>query len=583
MRAEAVCDSGSPDGGSKPWPAVAMIVDGPGADGRLLEQILIAEGFAVIRSADTGEAIRRFQEIEIDIVFLDGSSSGNEAVQAAWHIKEFASERFVPVVFLTDEADEGPSLSCIESGGGDDLLRRPYSRELLRAKLKALGRMGRINREHHQQLRELRALHRELQQEQELAERIYSHAITAENVPLSHVHTWFQPTATFSGDLLVTARRPSGELSLLLGDFTGHGLKAAIGALPVSQTFRSMTAKGYTPDEILFEMNGKLASLLPAGMFMCACMVLLDRQRGTVSVWNCGMPPALILRPGQGVVSRIESAHVPLGITQIRKQDLRPEIVSVGGEDRFVAYSDGLIEAKVSENRRFGQVHLENILTASRGGAEGVEAVKSAINAMCGPSGAEDDITFVDIDCGSDTDHGSRSDDLVDEHGAGTRHAAWTWSILLESENLKHTDPVPLAMSQISELVALGRRRDRVFTILSELYHGVLEQGVLRLKDTPAPGAEALARFQFERQRRLSELHGVRVRLQVRFTSDADGLRFEFEVTLERDSTGSSGPADTNHDDYKEDRSWVLPRLRGLPGRLEVRSEALRLSVIDHW
>ena len=52
------------------------------------------------------------------------------------------------------------------------------------------------------------------------------------------------PYALFNGDLLLAAHTPSGDTHLLLADFTGHGLPAAIGAMPLAEVFYSMTAKG---------------------------------------------------------------------------------------------------------------------------------------------------------------------------------------------------------------------------------------------------------------------------------------------------------------------------------------------------
>ena len=41
----------------------------------------------------------------------------------------------------------------------------------------------------------------------------------------------------FNGDLVLTAPAPNGGVYVLAGDFTGHGLSAAIGSLPVTEIF----------------------------------------------------------------------------------------------------------------------------------------------------------------------------------------------------------------------------------------------------------------------------------------------------------------------------------------------------------
>lgn len=49
----------------------------------------------------------------------------------------------------------------------------------------------------------------------------------------------------FSGDLVASARSPSGTLKVMLADGAGHGLAAALSALSVTEPFYSMVKKGY--------------------------------------------------------------------------------------------------------------------------------------------------------------------------------------------------------------------------------------------------------------------------------------------------------------------------------------------------
>ena len=45
------------------------------------------------------------------------------------------------------------------------------------------------------------------------------------------------PMALFNGDVLLADISPTGSLMVLLGDFTGHGLPAAIGSMPLASIF----------------------------------------------------------------------------------------------------------------------------------------------------------------------------------------------------------------------------------------------------------------------------------------------------------------------------------------------------------
>ncbi|WP_148051387.1 PP2C family protein-serine/threonine phosphatase, partial [Pseudomonas protegens] len=96
------------------------------------------------------------------------------------------------------------------------------------------------------------------------------------------------------------AYTPAGDMHVLLGDFTDHGLPAAVGAMPLAEVFYGMTAKGYGLPETLREMNAKLKRILPVDMFCCATLLCLSSQRRAVEVWNGGMPEGYLYRHTSG-------------------------------------------------------------------------------------------------------------------------------------------------------------------------------------------------------------------------------------------------------------------------------------------
>ena len=85
---------------------------------------------------------------------------------------------------------------------------------------------------------------------------------------------------SLSGDLTQTGRGPDGQIYVLLADFTGHGLPAALGALPASSVFLAMAHKGLSVEGIAAELNRKLYQLLPIGYFCCAVVVELAAEAG---------------------------------------------------------------------------------------------------------------------------------------------------------------------------------------------------------------------------------------------------------------------------------------------------------------
>ena len=157
------------------------------------------------------------------------------------------------------------------------------------------------------------------------------------------------PMAVFNGDLVLASRKPSGGMYVFLGDFTGHGLPAAIGAMPVSEIFYGMAQKGFSLQDILREINKKLKRILPVGVFCCACMVDLSFRKRSAEIWVGGLPDILIYRKEMHKVENISSRHLPLGVVDNDRFKTDSTLIQLTKGDRIMLWSDGIIEASNME------------------------------------------------------------------------------------------------------------------------------------------------------------------------------------------------------------------------------------------
>jgi len=141
------------------------------------------------------------------------------------------------------------------------------------------------------------------------------------------------PFSGASGDMLLAARKPSGGLHVMLGDFTGHGLSAAIGTVPVADIFYGMTDKGFSIGDILATINDKLRVILPTDVFFAAVLLELDANHSKLTLWNGGIPDVAIRR-GDGRVETLPSDHLPLGVVENDQLDRAVRVVEVEPGDR---------------------------------------------------------------------------------------------------------------------------------------------------------------------------------------------------------------------------------------------------------
>lgn len=507
---------------------LALVVEDDRTSQLLLKALLTREGYDVITANDGHEAVEQFERHAPGIVFMDIIMPGMNGYEATRRLKALAGERFVPVIFLTAVSDEEALAACVEAGG-DDFLTKPYRRNLLRARITAAERVRDLYAHVHSQREELRRLNRQVQSEQEIAEKIFSRAVGAGNFRPDWLQVVLRPSATFNGDLLLTARRPSGGINFLFGDFTGHGLAAAIGALPVSEVFRTMTAKGFAATEILREANRKLKTLLPTNIFMAACMVSLEPGTRTALIWNGGMPDVLILgRPGEPIRQRISSAHLPLGILAELGEEATFERVELDTDARILLYSDGVVEARNAAGEMFGQSRFETLVRTAQGTL--CDTVLAALDTFTAGHSQDDDISLLGIPCDRALVEPGPKPPPRRPGNPDPSSGAWQWSTTLHGARLRSVDPVPLAIGQFLELQGLSEHRQPLYTVLAELYNNALEHGVLGLDSRLKQSADGFVQYYAERERRLQALRDGYVRIELEHVATAEGGQLRLRV-----------------------------------------------------
>jgi len=484
---------------------VALIVDDELSNRIVLNALLKKMEYTIIQAEDGAQAIERFKQAQPDIIFMDIMMPVMDGFDATTQIKALCGDTFVPIIFLTAMTDEKALARCIEVGG-DDFLTKPFNHTVLKSKIKAMERIRDLHRE-------VKTLLNHREREEEIAEKVFSGAVMTGNVMPEKLKSLMRPAAVFSGDVLLTAYAPNGDLNVLLGDFTGHGLSAALGALPVSETFRAMTIKGFSVDQILNEINRKLHTLLPTGMFMAAQFVRVNHTMDSMTLCCCGMPDILITNiTGTEIKHRIPSTGLPLGI--VPDADYNHTVSNIAADlgDRALLVSDGVTEARSPDGEYFGQERLENRLAQGSDKESIVESITHTLESFCLDAPQDDDISLVEVPFLSEVlavfDEKPPSGRTVysPEDDTDSPHNSLEFVVTLEGPRLLRVDPVPLLINQIQELEGLKEQRRIIFTILSELYVNALDHGILNLDSALKAKPGGFTSYFEEREKRLKEL-----------------------------------------------------------------------------
>ena len=530
-----------------PKPGTALIVDDELTNRLILKSLVKKHGYDTIEAVNGREAIELFRSENPSIVFMDVMMPEVDGYEATMQIRADAGNRFVPIIFLTAMTDEESLNRCIEAGG-DDFMVKPYDKFILQTKIRAMQRISALNTE-------IEGMYSLMHREQEIAESVFTNAIQGTNISNPNINASIRPAGTFSGDMLLSAYSPSRDLFFLIGDFTGHGLSAALGAMPVSEVFHAMTSKGFSPGEVLLGINKKLKALLPVGMFFGVQLVVVNCELEHALIFNAGMPDTLLIDGASNQIKgRYKSKGLPLGIIADIDPKQIGEYVPIKPNDKILMFSDGLTEARNAEDEEFGDARLEKaISSAAIGGV--YKQIFSELDQFCGNRTQVDDVTLVELNCvNSLLPQIAHTDSKNVVKKSPSRQGEWKMTLNFKGSRLRETNPVPIVVNQIMELEELENERQSLFTAITELYVNALDHGVLSLDSSMKDDTVGFARYFEERKTRLESLESGHVcfelsaqqfgetrRIVLRVEDSGNGFDYQSYSLTDTDQTRLSG------------------------------------------
>ncbi|WP_336346929.1 fused response regulator/phosphatase [Pseudomonas monsensis] len=506
-------------------PLTILIAEDSAADRLLLSTIVRRQGHEVLTAANGAEAVEVFRQQQPHLVLMDAMMPVMDGFQAAQQIKVLAGETLVPIIFLTSLTESEALARCLEAGG-DDFLAKPYNQVILAAKIKAMDRLRRLQATVLQQ-RDLIARHHDyLLNEQRVAKAVFDKVAHSGCLSAPNIRYLQSPYALFNGDLLLAAYTPAGDMHVLLGDFTGHGLPAAVGAMPLAEVFYGMTAKGYGLAETLREMNAKLKRILPVDMFCCATLLCLSFQRRSVEVWNGGMPDGYLHRIATGEREPLAARHLPLGVLSPQAFDDRTEVHSMAVGDRVFLLSDGVIDTSDANDQLFGVERLQRVFAASREPDRLFDDIEQALRDFRGE--ARDDVSMVEVSLLAPAQ--VRLPAPVYSDSGQSCPLDWSVSFEFRGATLQRFNPLPYLLQLLLEVHGLRAQSGALYSVLAELYSNALEHGVLGLDSSLKRDAEGFARYYQQRNARLEALQEGFVRVHMQVLPHGEGGRLIIRV-----------------------------------------------------
>lgn len=479
-----------------------LVVDDSEQNLTLVSRYLEQMGHEPIPARDGKEAVQRYLAEGPNVVLMDVMMPEMDGYEATARIRALASDQWVPIIFLSALAHQKDILRGLEAGG-DDYLTKPIDLLLLGAKIRAMQRIARLQKQLREKAAELERYYDHAEAEKRVGTHLMEHLVSDRGLQDPLVRYWIAPAEHFSGDLVAAARTPGNELHVMLADAAGHGLAAALTVLPLTQVFYAMTEKGFSVSSIVEELNTKIRAIMPRDHFVAATIMSIKPWDHVIEVWNGGNPAPVFLSNDGAVLRRWPSRHVPLGILDRAAFDPHPEIFQYDEAGQLFLFSDGVLEA---ENVHGGSLGAERIgeLLSKTPPERRFENLLETLKSHLGGKPAHDDASLLVVEVPG-TDVPKAADDPSRQRRE-TRTAQWQFQLSLGPSELKTVDAVPLLTHLLTQVGGAGDHTSQIFLVLSELFNNALDHGILRLDSTLKTSPGGFEAYLRERAKRLEEL-----------------------------------------------------------------------------
>lgn len=384
-------------------PRVLVVDDN--ADMRRYLASLLAPDYEVRTARDGSEGLRATETWSPDLVVSDVMMPVMSGPDMCKAIKRSGGQLSrTPVVLVTARAEEQTKLRGLDYGA-DDYLLKPFLQDELLLRVRNLVTKRRQERALFDAHLALRARHKYIQSDLELARDFQNDLLPSLELPSPlSAHVVFRPADVVGGDFYHVTLLEPGRARLLVADMVDHGVKAAVRAAAAWPEYTSLDHQALDPAGALQELNrvatSKYADL--SGSFMCFD-VETGRGGGGASVRysQAGNMPFTVVSKA-GAAEPAESAGFMIGL--FAEMSYRARELHLEPGERLFLYTDGLYTQFNGSGNTFRDSGLSEAWKMAMAQSDiqaATDSVVEVLDRFRGDVEQIDDVTLIGIEVGS--------------------------------------------------------------------------------------------------------------------------------------------------------------------------------------
>jgi phosphoserine phosphatase RsbU/P len=329
-----------------------------------------------------------------DLILLDVMMPGMDGYEVCYRLKADPATSEIPIIFLTGQTSAEDETRGFEVGAVD-YVHKPFSPAVIKARV----RSHILLREARAQLAsQLLALNTELEMARQIQLSILPHSIP--KLAGLDIAAHYLPMTSVAGDFYDFIQIDDKHIGVLIADVSGHGLPSALIASMLQVALTGQAGHASEPAKVLLGLNRALCGKFTHN-FVTAAYVYMDLENNRMRYGGAGHPPMLQWRNSTGKATQVLENGLVLGIIDEASYEALEFPLEPG--DRYVLYTDGILEAANSAQEQFGADRLMSFMKNHKH-LEAEPFSQTLLDDLSGWSnqtvdqGQQDDITLLVID-----------------------------------------------------------------------------------------------------------------------------------------------------------------------------------------
>lgn len=211
------------------------------------------------------------------------------------------------------------------------------------------------------------------------------------------------PIGETSGDFYdVIEIIPNSVYGVFLADVTGHGVSAALVTIIVKILLSEAIEKHISTKHIMEYINREMCKIFHQRIFFTAFCIVIDFHNKQISYTTGGHSYNLRYNAKTKNIKKITTLGSMMGVME--KLTFPEKIIKLCVNDKFIIYTDGIVETQNDKGQQFGEKRLQNLILEHIDTPSDIliNIIEKELKTFMGRNKYDDDITIIIIDIKSD-------------------------------------------------------------------------------------------------------------------------------------------------------------------------------------